>query len=151
MKKSITFNEWSLIDLTHTLTPDVPSWNGGCGFVQAVKMDYSDCETEVKFRVQKISMHAGLGTHMDAPAHCIPKGLSIADIPLKQLVAPCVVIDVSYKMHETYQLTPEDIEKFEDQHGMIEEGMFVIVHTGWEQFWHRPEQYRNNHIFPTIS
>ena len=140
-----------LIDLTHALSQAVPSWDGSCGFTTELLWDYETCTTDTKFRVQKINMLAGLGTHMDAPAHCIPKGLSIADIPLKQLVTTCVVIDVSYKMHETYQVTPEDIEKFEQQHGMVEEGMFVIIHTGWEQFWHRPEKYRNNLVFPTIS
>ncbi len=140
-----------LIDLTHTLSQTIPSWDGDCGFTTESMFDYADCTTDTKFRVQKLNLHAGIGTHMDAPAHCVPKGLSIADIPLKQLIAPCVIIDVSYKMHENYQITTEDIEKFEYQHGKIEEGMIVIMHTGWEQFWHRPEQYRNNHVFPTVS
>jgi kynurenine formamidase len=29
-------------------------------------IDYSDCEGEDKFRVMKVKMHAGIGTHMDA-------------------------------------------------------------------------------------
>jgi kynurenine formamidase len=27
----------------------------------------------------------------------------------------------------------------------------VIVRTGWERFWEKPTEYRNNHIFPSIS
>lgn len=142
---------FKLIDLTHTLSQAVPSWDGSCGFSSELLWDYERCTTETKFRTQKISLHAGIGTHMDAPAHCVPKGLSIADIPLKQLITPCVIIDVSYKMQEDYQVTTKDIENFEEQHGMIEENMFVIIHTGWEQFWQRPEKYHNNHIFPTVS
>lgn len=45
---------FSLIDLTHTLTPDIPSWNGSCGFSHEIKLDYKDCSTDVKFRVQQI-------------------------------------------------------------------------------------------------
>ncbi|MCI5057750.1 MAG: cyclase family protein, partial [Flavobacteriales bacterium] len=28
---------------------------------------------------------------------------------------------------------------------------FVIIYTGWEQYWGTPEKYRNNYVFPSIS
>ena len=118
---------FKLIDLTHTLTPEAASWNGSCGFRHEVKLDYEDCTTEVKFRVQQIKMHAGIGTHMDAPAHCIPGGKTIDELPLEQLVAPCIVIDVSAKAHERYSLSVQDITKFETQHGKIQKDTFVIL------------------------
>ena len=142
---------FKLIDLTHTLTPEVASWNGSCGFQHDVKLDYEDCTTEVKFRVQQIKMHAGIGTHMDAPAHCIPGGKTIDELPLEQLVAPCVVIDVSAKAHERYSVSVQDITNFEAQHGKIPKDTFVIIYTGWDQFWNEPEKYRNNLVFPNIS
>lgn len=67
---------FTLVDLTHTLAPDIPSWSGTCGFRHEVKLDYADCKEDtpfsVKFRVQQIKMHAGIGTHMDAPAPAFP-------------------------------------------------------------------------------
>ena len=47
-------------------------------------------------------MRAGIGTHMDAPAHCIRNGATIADIPLQRLIHPCVMIDVSAKANEHF-------------------------------------------------
>jgi kynurenine formamidase len=142
---------YKIIDLTHTLDKQIPSWSGDCGFNIEVKLDYSDCLQNEEFRVQQFKMHAGIGTHMDAPAHCIPGSTTINQIPLSQLIAPCVVIDVSSFCHERYSLSLTDIERFEGQYGVINEGSFVMIKTGWEKFWGDPEKYSNNHVFPSIS
>lgn len=65
---------YELVDLTHTLTGQVPTLNGGGGFNHDVNMDYADCQGEDKFRVMELSMSAGIGTYMDAPSHCIEGG-----------------------------------------------------------------------------
>jgi kynurenine formamidase len=142
---------FSLVDLTHSLTPGAASWNGSCGFEQEIKRDYNNTEGGVKLRVQQLKMHAGIGTHMDAPSHFVPGGLSIADIPLDELAAPCVVLDVSSRSHPTYSLSVEDIRTFERDFGKISEQSFIIVYTGWDRFWNSPAEYRNNLVFPSIS
>ncbi len=140
-----------MYDLTHTLSPEIPHWNGGCGFQFQTILDYADCAEAVKFRVQKLDMFSGIGTHVDAPLHCIQGGKSIADIPLEDLIAPCIVIDVTKKAHEKYSATVDDVGEFENQYGRIASGTFVILRTGWEKHWHTPEKYRNNLIFPSFS
>lgn len=104
---------YHLIELTHTLDETSPSWEENCGFSSSLILDYADCTSEASFRVQHLTMPAGMGTHMDAPSHCCPDGLSIDQIPLDKLAAPCVVIDVSQKAHELYSVTPQDIADFE--------------------------------------
>lgn len=98
---------YQLIELTHTLDENAPAWEEHCGFSSSIILDYADCTSEPPFRVQHLTMPAGMGTHMDAPAHCCPDGLSIEQIPLSQLVAPCVVIDVSHKADEFYSVPPK--------------------------------------------
>ena len=142
---------YQAVDLTHTISSEIPTWEGDCGFNHDITSDYNSCTTPVQFRVQKINMVAGLGTHLDAPAHCIPGGRTVDKLELNELIAPCVVIDVSKIAHESYSLTLDDIIAFEQTHGRIAEGCFVIIRTGWEQFWATPAKYRNNHIFPSIS
>lgn len=139
------------IDLTHSLSPTIPTWDGGCGFKHSITLDYDDCKDQTKFRVHSIEMFSGVGTHMDAPLHCLPGAMDIASIPLNQLIAPCVVINVSSKANENYSVTTDDIQQFESQYGSINKGSFVIIYTGWDNFWKNPEKYRNNLIFPTIS
>lgn len=142
---------YKLIDLSHTLDSAIPTWNGGCGFHHDVHIDYADCEGEYKFRVMKVKMHSGIGTHMDAPSHCIAGGKCIHDFDVNHLMMPCVVIDVSDQCHERYSLSVHDIADFESKHGKIAAGSCVLVHTGWSKFWHTPSQYHNSHVFPSVS
>lgn len=142
---------YKVIDLTHTVSPNIPTWEGDCGFSHSLILDYADCTTPVKFKVQKINMVAGLGTHMDAPAHCISGGRTIEDFTLEELISPCVVIDVSMRAHELYSVTKIDIALFERTHGKINAGTFVFIRTGWDKFWNSPEKYRNYYRFPSVS
>jgi kynurenine formamidase len=140
---------FKLIDLTHALSSRVPTWGGGCGFDHTLHTDY-DPQAAYSFRTHKIRMHEGIGTHMDAPAHCIAGGKSVDQLDLNNLIAPCVVIDISSNVHERYSLCPQDILAFEKKHGIIPKGSFVIIHTGWGTFWNDPEKYRNDLIFPSV-
>ena len=142
---------YKLIDLTHGLDSRIPTWDGGCGFNHDVHMDYSDCTSEDKFRVMKVKMHAGIGTHMDAPSHCIPSGKSIDDFDVNDLIMACVVIDVSSQCHKRYSLSVQDVSDFESKYGVIPAGSCVFVKTGWSTFWHEPLKYHNNHVFPSVS
>lgn len=142
---------YRLIDLTHTLDEKIPAWNGGCGFNRELHINYSDCQGEDKFRMMRIKMHAGIGTHMDAPSHCIPGGGYIHDCDVNDLCMPCVVIDVSDKCYERYSLTCKDITDFERKHGVITQGSCVMIQTGWSKFWNEPSKYHNNHVFPSVS
>ncbi|ETO92404.1 cyclase family protein [Legionella oakridgensis] len=142
---------FKLIELTHVLSPEIPSWEGDCGFEHQQILDYSNCTTAVKFHVQAIHMQAGIGTHMDAPAHCIPGGKTIDEFVLDELLAPCILIDASSLAHERWLLSSEDIYQFERHYGKIAAGSFVIIHTGWNKYWHHPLHYRNNWHFPSIS
>lgn len=132
-----------LIDLTHALHPEVPTWDGSCGFHQSIKKDYSNSRSDTNFLNQSIDMHAGVGTHMDAPCHCFKGKMSIADIALTQLVLPLFVIDVSAKADAHYQIDLADIAAFENKHGRIPSNSLVIGYTGWSRYWDNPIKYRN--------
>ncbi|OJW52675.1 MAG: cyclase [Alphaproteobacteria bacterium 41-28] len=140
----------TFIDLTHTLTPSIPSWDGSCGFQHDLRDDY-DPAAPYQVRTYDIHMQAGMGTHIDAPAHFIPGGRCINDLNLQELIAPCIVMNVSNQMHERYSLKVKDIESFETQHGVIPPGCFVIVYSGWERYWTTPDKYRNNLVYPSLS
>lgn len=139
------------IDLTHELSEKIPTWNGSCGFQHIDILKYGDCTTDCKFLVQRIELLAGIGTHIDAPAHCFPDGKTVKDIPLQTLISPCVVINVSEEAHEEYFIDIQTIEKFEKEHGNIYKNTFVIFYTGWERFWNQPQKYHNNYRFPSVT
>ncbi len=148
MNKKFPFK---LIDLTNTLSEETPSWDGGCGFSHVIKLDYDECDSVVKFKVQQIKMHAGIGTHIDSPSHCIPGGATVEELSLDSLIAPLVVIDVHERITADYKISANDITLFENKYGKIQENSFVAFYTGWSQYWNNPKQYRNNHLFPSLS
>lgn len=131
---------YKLIDLTHVIHPDIPTWDQICGFSITRDQDYDKGSL-----VHAVSCQAGIGTHIDAPMHFVPGAKSVADIPIEDLVLPLVIIDVSSKVaaDASYQITETDIHAFEQDHGEIDDGTFVIGLTGWSQYWKTPSQYRN--------
>ena len=142
--------ESKIFDLTHTLSSDTPTWNGDCGFNLSVEHDYKDGAGPDHFRVQKITTRAGMGTHMDAPAHCFPGAKTIDALNLESLIVDCVVIKVNDVADENFVLMPEMIQKFEKDHGRIQPNTFVICYTGWDCHWSTPTKYRNNLKFPSL-
>ncbi len=145
-------DDFVFIDLTHTLSPDVPHWGVDVGFKYNARLiQNAEAPGKIKFRVQRLEMSAGIGTHMDAPSHCYEHAASISDIPLNALITVCRVIDVSDHVHDDYSVTADDIHSFEKKYGTIPSGAFVIIYTGWAERWEQPGKYRNEKIFPNIS
>ena len=137
------------ISLSHPLHPAVPTWHGNpADYTLTITVDYKDCATRTKFRAQKISMATGLGTHIDAPAHCIPGGKTIDQIDQHRLIAPLIVIDVSPKATKSYRIAQEDILEFEAKHGFLPQHSLICFYTGWSQLWKQPAAYQH---FPGLS
>ena len=77
------------------------------------------------------------GTHIDAPIHFAEGRQTVDQIPLSQLIAPAVKIDVSEKAlaNRDYLITVEDFTGWESQHGRIPDGSIVLLQTGFGQYW----------------
>ena len=85
------------------------------------------------------------GTRIDAPAHFAHTLWTVDQIPTERLIAPLVVLDVSINVerHADYQISVEDIAKWEQIHNQIPLGSVVIARTGWDSNWHSVKAYRN--------
>ena len=152
MQKTISLDDFIFIDMTHSLSADVPHWGVDVGFKYNARIIQSpNSAGKVKFRAQRLEMSSGIGTHMDAPSHCFENAAAIDAIPLTSLITACRVIDVSSKAHERYSVSADDIHEFENKYGTIPKGSCVMIYTGWDQRWSQPEKYRNEKIFPNIS
>jgi kynurenine formamidase len=83
------------------------------------------------------------GTHLDAPYHFFEKGLTTDKVPLQQLIAPAVVIDITRQSaaNRDYRLTREDVAAFEKANGRIERGSIVLLRTGWSRYWPNAKAY----------
>jgi kynurenine formamidase len=94
-------------------------------------------------------MDAGIGTHIDSPAHCISGDMTVEHLALPNLIAPCVVIDVSHHVAASYVVQLDEVDAFEKNYGKVPAGAFVIIYTGWEKYWQLPDQY--GYQYPTID
>src|SRR5579885_228419 len=144
-------NNFTLIDLTQIVHPDIPTWDMTCGYYIKTMRDYKHCEGDFKFRSQELDIRASAGTHMDSPAHCFEGAKDISEFTVQELVSLCVVIDVSDRDQERYKVSVEDIKHFESKYGVIQSGTFVLFNTGWSKYWDTPKKYHNNLVFPSVS
>lgn len=130
----------TVIDLTHPLKPDIPVFPGTVPLTITRLTKDSDLYLENQL---KLGEH--FGTHVDAPVHFATGGRDVASIPLQQLIAPLVVIDIREpcRSNPDYMLLMDDVERWERQHGKIPENAVVAVWTGWQEKWNTPKEYVN--------
>jgi kynurenine formamidase len=83
------------------------------------------------------------GTHIDAPIHFAAGRKTVDEIPLSQLIAPAVKIDVSQQAaaNRDYQITVEDFTGWESKHGKIPDGSIVLLQTGYGKHWPDRKKY----------
>lgn len=134
-----------IIDLTHTITPHIPTWDMSCGFRLT-----TESEDDI-FKIQSMSMNCGIGTHIDAPAHCINGAAAIDDIPLDQFMTQGYMIDLSHRCSADNCLTVQDVLEFEMRHKPQWMDTCVLINTGWHSLWNTPDQYHNDYRFPYID
>lgn len=120
-----------VIDLTHTLSPEFPTFFGVPAI--AVEKRYSLKKDGANVNWWHLPEHAG--THVDAPFHYSDSGATLETIPADQLVVPLVVVDVSAKAarNADYAMTRQDLSDWEARNGRLPGGCCVAMHSGWAQ------------------
>jgi len=132
----------TLVDLTYALDEQTVFWPTNKPF-RWTKSAWGHTASGYWYASGEFSMSEHGGTHIDAPVHFGEKGLAVDEIPLTQLVAPAVVIDVrkSVEADRDYRLTVRDVEAWERQYGNIPTGAVVLMFTGWGRNWPDPVRY----------
>jgi kynurenine formamidase len=140
----------SVVDLGHPLSDADPTWSGKPVFSHKTS-------TENGIFIGSFETDEHFGTHVDAPAHFVPGGWTVDQIPVIRFVRPAVRIDLRAQVlkNEDYRMTRDDIITFERKNGAIAPGTIVLVMTGWDARWSDPVKYRNEHDgalhFPGLS
>lgn len=122
------------VDLSHEFGPNSPHFpKFNAASAKTIFTNEKD-----GFLVKEFSFVGQYATHIDPPIHFGAKsGEWVTDIPLKDLIAPLVVIDKSdvVKKNPDYSLTVADIKEWENKNGLIPEGAFVAFRTDWSKRW----------------
>jgi kynurenine formamidase len=95
------------------------------------------------------------GTHFDAPIHWVTgqNGADVAQVPPRRLIAPAVVLDFTAEAtaDPNFLLEVEHIEAWQERHGPLPPGGWLLYRTGWDARAGDPDAYANSGQTPGIS
>jgi len=139
---SAGIDESKLIDLTYALDEETIFWPTNKPFTWE-KAAWGRTAKGYWYASGDFSMSEHGGTHIDAPIHFAEGRLAVDEIPLQKLIAPAVVVDVRASVTENgdYRLSRQDLERWENRHGPIQQGAVVLMLTGWGQGWPDRSRY----------
>lgn len=129
------------LDLTYPLANGDPIFPGQQGFAFEVLGTLDSPDLPLYYGCISFMEHCG--THMDSPAHVVAGGRYLDELTPPELLAPAVKLDLRAACgdHADYDVGAADIEAFEAEHGTIEPGTLVFLHTGWDARYSDPEAY----------
>ncbi|XWN34225.1 MAG: cyclase family protein [Devosia sp.] len=119
----------TLIDLTHPLSENFPTYGGEPGFAKEKVFDFATDG----LNLYNLTINEHTGTHMDAPIHFSADGQTVDEIPVANLMAPLVKIDIAARAADDpdTMLTPDDIRGWISANGDLPERCCVALFSGW--------------------
>lgn len=140
---ALELDDYRLVDLSHAYNEDTLYWPGSASTFEKKQLAYGQTDAGWFYSANAVCTAEHGGTHLDAPLHFAAGGAPTDELPLENLVAPAVVIDVSSEAarNRNYRLTIDDVRAFEDRHGRIEPGTIVLMRSGWSRYWPDALQY----------
>ena len=139
------------VDLTHAFGPQTPVWSG---FGQAKFSPAADPKTHEPYTVAKDGFRATYyemvgqyGTHVDPPAHFAENGVTMDEIPLKQMILRLVVLDDTPYLAKdpNHAFSIDDLKQWERAHGRVPAGAFAALRTNMYKDWDsNPEHFKRS-------
>lgn len=141
--KDLAHGRVKVVDLTKPLGPDTPVLNlppmfaSSPPFSRELISRYDEKGPAWYWNTIHLGEHTG--THFDAPVHWV-SGKDLPDntldrLPVRKLVGPACVIDMRREAEadEDFLLTREHVEEWEQHHGRIASGSWVLLRTDWSK------------------
>jgi kynurenine formamidase len=129
-----------VVDLTHSLPAS--------GFEKPQKSGYRLETVALSAKTSQASESQAseqFATRVDAPARLRRGMWTVDQIPAGRLIGPLVVLDVSAsaKSNPDYEISVQDIARWEQANGQMPLGAVVMARTGWGSRWNSVRNYRN--------
>jgi kynurenine formamidase len=122
----------NVLDLTHPLSPAFPIWPGPANF--PIKVTNTATVAKDGYYANKWEVVEHHGTHLDAPAHFAPKGLTAERLEASSLIVPAAVIDLRERARKEADavVTVDDLRAWEKAHGRLPKQCGVFLNSGWD-------------------
>lgn len=132
--------EW--VDLSHDFSDETIYWVTAEPFKRTTVAE-GKTEKGYYYSAYNYSAAEHGGTHIDAPVHFAEGAKKVDELPLTQLIASAVKIDVSEKAlaNRDYLISVDDIKKWEVRNGKIPEHSIVLFQTGYGKYWPDKKNY----------
>ena len=116
-----------VLDLTHTITPDMPVYPG----TEPPVFEPANTYERDGFKETKVSMFTHTGTHMDPPAHLFPGRTTLDAFPADQFIGRALVVDCR-GLPDGVAITMEHLRKYG---ALADEADFLLFCLGWDKYW----------------
>ena len=120
-----------VVDLTHTLSPDFPTFPGHQQMFVRQTVEYS----KNGYNLFELRYEEHVGTHVDAPLHFSADGCTVDELDIGHLVSPLCIIDIRHKsaLNADVAVEIDDIETWLHEHGEFPENACVSMLSGWSE------------------
>ncbi len=123
-------------DVTVPLTRALPTYPGDPPFeIEALR----SLEQGHPYRLSRLSLGTHTGTHVDAPAHLLPEGAGVDELPLEILVGKARVVDLRVR---------ERIERADLEACDLRADLRLLLRTRMSGQMHRPT-FQEDHVHLT--
>ncbi|WP_082933594.1 cyclase family protein [Gordonia sp. 852002-10350_SCH5691597] len=137
---SLASGALEVVDLTTRLSSSTPALRLPEPFANLIDFSLEEVsaydEPGPFWRHNNIHTGEHIGTHVDAPIHWVTgrDGDDVSQIPVSRLIGAAAVLDLRDKVaaNPDYLLTVADIEDWENTHGPLTAGTWLLLRTGWE-------------------
>lgn len=143
LAQSLASGAVRVVDLTHTLSPDFPALQlpPQFGQVAGFKMERISHYDEAGpgWYWNNFSCGEHTGTHFDAPVHWVTgkdhANNTVDTIDPHQFFGPACVVDASAEVARDpdWLLTVEFLQAWEQRHGRIQAGAWLLFRTDWSR------------------
>lgn len=124
-----------IIDLTYVIEESMPVYSG----TERPSLIPANTYEKDGFRETVLHMYSHTGTHMDAPAHVKPDGITLDGFDVSQFVGKAVVVDC----HDLQEGDIIDMSYIYKQKKEIDQADFVLFSSGWSRYWGSEQYYGN--------
>jgi kynurenine formamidase len=115
-----------LIDLSHPLFDSMPVYPGS----ESPAFETVATVSHEGYAEKRISFFSHTGTHLDAPSHVLPQGLSLDRLSVDHFAGSASVLDFSSDSQRSIEI--DDLAPYRY---LIQRSDFVLIHTGWSRHW----------------
>jgi kynurenine formamidase len=135
-------NEARLLDLSHAFDERTIYWPTARSFTRE-HVTHGETPGGYWYAAGEFCAAEHGGTHLDAPIHFSETGQSAAEVPLRRLMGPALVVDIRERAagDPDTVLMVADLDAFEARHGRVPAGAIVLVRTGWADRWPDRRRY----------